>query len=59
MILIYYKNTAGKICRWFCPPKGWSFSDLKDDLHRANENNGGCRAYGRIIRDYAGRRKTQ
>lgn len=59
MLLIYYKNAAGKICRWFCPPKGWSFGNLKDDLAAVNGNcGGGYRAYARVIRKYAGRRKT-
>ena len=50
--MIYYKNTAGKICKWFCPPKGWSFGNLKDDLDRVNEQyGGGYRAYARIIQD--------
>lgn len=32
MILIYYKNAAGKVCRLYRPPKGWTREDLVSDL---------------------------
>ena len=52
MILIYYKNASGKVCRLFRPPKGWTREDLINDLNRVNERcGGGYRAYARAIRN--------
>lgn len=52
MLLIYYKNAAGKVCRRFRPPKGWTRADLINDLNRVNEHyDGGYRAYAKLIRN--------
>lgn len=52
MLLICYKNAAGKVCRWFQPPKGWTREDLINDLKWVNEHYGGnYRAYARAIRN--------
>lgn len=52
MLLIYYKNRVGKVCRWFRPSKGWTREDLINDLNRVNERyGGGYRAYARAIRN--------
>lgn len=41
MILIIYRNATGKLLGTFQPPKGWTFGDLKREIDRGREANGG------------------
>lgn len=46
MILIYYRDAAGKICDYMVPPAGWTLGQVKREIESFNIlHGGGGRAY--------------
>lgn len=52
MILIYYRNAAGKICDYMRPPAGWTLGQVKREIENFNAlHGGGFRAYMELVQE--------
>lgn len=52
MILIYYRDAAGKICDYMVPPAGWTLGQVKREIESFNIlHGGGVRAYMEFVRE--------
>ena len=41
MLLIYYRDAAGKICDYMRPPAGWTLGQIKQEIESFNSLHGG------------------
>lgn len=50
MIIIYYRNAAGKICDGTKPPAGCTLGQLRQHIETTSAlHGGGCRAYMKLV----------
>lgn len=53
MLLIYYRDAAGKICDYMRPPAGWTLGQVKREIENFNTlHDGRVRAYMEFVREY-------
>lgn len=53
MLLIYYRDAAGKICDYMRPPADWTLGQVKREIENFNTlHDGRVRAYMEFVREY-------
>ena len=52
MLLIYYRDAAGKICDYMRPPADWTLGQIKQEIESFNSlHGGGFRAHLEYVRE--------